>query len=80
MAIQEVQKCFSKTSKWPETKYGISSIPQDYSISQTSQVRNPQKVKAVHKASPSAGRKLLTPTNENLRAQHHYLQIPAWGD
>lgn len=55
MTIQEVQKYFSKISKWPETKSGISGISQDYSISQTSQVRNPQKVKAVHKAGPSAG-------------------------
>ena len=80
MTIQKAQKCFSKNSKRPETKNGIFGISQDYCISQTSKVRNPQKVKAVHKASPSAGWELLTPTKENLHPQHHYLQIPAWGD
>lgn len=47
MTIQRVQKCFSKNSKWPETKNGIS---QDYSVSPTSQVRNPQEVKAVRQS------------------------------
>lgn len=69
-----------KTQNGQKLKIGISGISQDYSISPTSQVRNPQKVKAVPKVSPSAGWELLTPTKENLCAQHHYLQIPAWGD
>lgn len=55
MTIQKAHKCFSKNSKRLETKNGIFGISQDYSISQISKVRTPQKVKAVHKARLLAG-------------------------